>query len=381
MKQDSRPIEQYMALALQPVMRGAQQRADIERNLDHIAELARAAVWLSAIDLPVRLVAVPEGALQGFTDEIFDWDHVEYVRRTAIDIPGRETAFLGDLARDLKTFIVAQAKATHPEFPERFFNCAFVIDPDGRVIHRHHKVQVFAREHSTVPHDVWDRWVELYGDGLDAFFPVTDTAIGRIGCMICMEGSYPETARGLAMNGAELAYRPSYPEPYVANGLWEVQNRARALDNTMYVIAPNPAAYYPAPASQFPIDAFGGNSMIVDYQGRVISNHEAGGGASYSGAIVDIEALRQYRARSLWGNWLKDLRTEQYRLIYDQPIYEKNRCLTRPPLRHAENDRVVRAATKRLQERNIWKRPAYMLERAESDARSKAREKAGTEAD
>ncbi len=360
MKTDAAMLKQYMALALQPVMRGAYQRADIQANLDHIAELARAAVWLASIELPVRLITIPEGALQGFTDEIFDWDHVDYVTRMAIEIPGPETKFLGDLARDLDTFIIAQAKVKHPEFPERFFNCAFVIDPQGKVIHRHYKLQVFVREHSTVPHDVWDRWIELYGDGLDAFFPVTETEIGRIGCLVCMEGSYPETARGLAMNGAEIMYRPSYPEPYVANGLWEVQNRARALDNTMYVVAPNPAAYYPSPKTQSPIDTFGGNSMIVDYQGRVISNHRAGGAASYAGAIIDIEALRQYRARSLWGNWLRDLRTEQYRLIYDQPVFEKNLCLERPPLRHAATDEIHRAATRRLQDRNIWKRPAYL---------------------
>jgi predicted amidohydrolase len=353
-------VEQYMALALQPIMQGAHKREDIGRNLDHIAEVARAAVWLAGIDLPVRLITVPEGALQGFTDEIFDWDHVDYVERTAIDIPGKETAFLGELARDLDCFIIAQAKVRHPEFPERFFNCAFVIDPRGEVIHTHYKLQVFAREHSTVPHDVWDRWTELYGTGLDAFYPVTDTEIGRIGCIICMEGSYPETARGLAMNGAEIVYRPSYPEPYVANGLWEVQNRARALDNTMFVIAPNPAAYLPTPDSQFPIDTFGGNSMIVDYQGRIISNHKAGGGASYAGGIIDIEALRQYRARSLWGNWLKDLRTEQYRIIYDEPIYEQNRCLLRPPLKHEENDTVVAEAAELMFERGIWKRPAYL---------------------
>ncbi|MCU7805372.1 MAG: hydrolase [Candidatus Thiodiazotropha sp. (ex Lucinoma borealis)] len=353
-------IKQYMALALQPVIQGAHKRDDIVRNLDHITELSRAAVWLSAIDLPVKLVTIPEGALQGFTDEIFDWDHVDYVERSAIDIPGKETEYLGELARDLDTFIIAQAKAKHPEFPERFFNCAFVIDPKGEVIHVHYKMQVFAREHSTVPHDVWERWTELYGTGLDAFFPVTDTEIGRIGCIICMEGSYPETARGLAMNGAEIVYRPSYPEPYVANGLWEIQNRARALDNTMYVIAPNPAAYAPLPESQFPIDTFGGNSMIVDYQGRVISNHKAGGSASYSGAIVDIDALRQYRARSRWGNWLKDLRTEQFRLIYDEPLYEQNRCLTEPPLKHGENDKIVAQATQRMFDRDIWKRPSYL---------------------
>jgi len=358
MTAETRPIPQYMTLMLQPVMVGASRRSDIPRNLDHIAELAFAAKNVTEIELPVRLFTIPEGALQGFTDEIFDWDHVDFVERLAIDIPGPETEYLGDLARGLDAFLIAQAKVRYEAFPERFFNCAFVIDPSGAVIHRHYKLQVFAREHSTVPHDVWDRWVELYGETLDAFFPVTDTAIGRIGCLICMEGSYPETARGLAMNGAEIIYRPSYPEPYVSNGLWEIQNRARALDNTCYVVAPNPASYAPSTETAWPLDMFGGQSMVVDYQGRVISSHAAGGTASYAGAILDIEGLRDYRARSRWGNWLKDLRTEQYRLIYDRALYEKNRCLDRPPLKHAENDEVISAAVERMFELGIWKRPA-----------------------
>ncbi len=358
MTEANQAIEQYMALALQPMMVGAQERGDIQRNLDHIAELAFAAKNVTEIELPVRLYAIPEGALQGFTDEIFDWDHVDYIKRLAIDVPGKETKYLGDLARGLDAFVIAQAKVTHPEFPERFFNCAFIIDPQGEVIHKHYKLQVFAREHSTVPHDLWDRWIELYGEGLDAFFPVTDTAIGRIGCLICMEGSFPETARGLAMNGAEIIYRPSYPEPYVSNGLWEVQNRARALDNTVYLVSPNPAGYAPSGKTAFPLDMFGGQSMVVDYQGRMIANHASGGAASYAGAIINIEGLREYRQRTLWGNWLKDLRTEQYRLIYDQSMYEKNRCIDQPPLKHEPNDDVVREAVDRVFEKGIWRRPA-----------------------
>jgi predicted amidohydrolase len=280
------------------------------------------------------------------------------VQRLAIEVPGEETRYLGDLARSLDAFIIAQAKVIHPEFAERFFNCAFVVNPQGEVIHKHYKLQVFAREHSTVPHDVWDKWVELYGEGLDAFFPVTDTDIGRIGCLICMEGSFPETARGLAMNGAELIYRPSYPEPYVGNGLWEVQNRARALDNTVYMVSPNPAAYAVSADSRFPLDMFGGESMIVNYQGQIIGKHQSGGAASYAGAIINIDALREYRQQTLWGNWLKDLRTEQYRPIYAEPQYEKNRCIEQPPLKHAENDKVVRAAVERMFERGVYKRPA-----------------------
>lgn len=352
-------IEQYMALALQPIMRGCEKRSEIIVNLRHISELINAAVWLSAIDLPVRLVAIPEGCLQGFTDEVFDWDHTRYVREMAIDVPGEETEFLGRKAKELNTYIIGQAKAKHPEFPERFFNCGFVIAPSGEVIHKHYKLQVFAREHSTVPHDVWDRWVELYGDNLDSFFPVIDTEIGRIGIVICMEGSFPETARGVAMNGAEIIYRPAYPEPYVANDIWEIQNRARALDNTCYVVAPNPATYYLTQESINPIDTFGGKSMIVDYQGRVLSKHDYGSGASYAGAIIDVEALRQYRTRSLWGNWIRDLRTEQYQCIYRAPIYPKNLCMKEPPGHHDDHDKIRRAVMQNMLKSGLYKPPTH----------------------
>ncbi len=369
-------IEQYMALALQPCMRGCRKRSEIGANLRHISELIDAAVWLTAIDLPVRLICIPEGALQGFTDEIFDWDHVKYVNELAIDVPGEETRFLGRKAREHQAYIIAQAKVKHPEFKERFFNCAFIISPEGEVIHKHYKLQVFAREHSTCPHDVWDKWVELYGENLDAFYPVCETEIGRIGTLICMEGSFPETARGLAMNGAEIIYRPSYPEPYVANGLWEVQNRARALDNTVYVVAPNVACYYVLPESEMPIDTFGGHSMVLDYQGRVIGDHKYGSGASYAAAIIDIEGLRQYRTRSLWGNWLKDLRTEQYRLIYDRSIWPKNLWLKEPPRKHAEYDKIVHSQVEKMVQEGIYKPYSAKASAGNLDVTPRAAQKA-----
>jgi beta-ureidopropionase len=51
--------------------------------------------WLSSPDLPVKLIAFPEGALQGFNDEVLDLDHVQFARECAIDIPGEETEALG----------------------------------------------------------------------------------------------------------------------------------------------------------------------------------------------------------------------------------------------------------------------------------------------
>ena len=85
----------------------------------------------------------------------------------------------------------------HPEFPDRFFNVGFAIDPNGEIILKHYKLStLYPVEHSVTPHDVWDKWIELYGQTLDAFFPVADTEIGRLGVMMANEGSYPgERAR------------------------------------------------------------------------------------------------------------------------------------------------------------------------------------------
>ena len=282
-------IEPYQALGLVPTMRGIRRRDEIATNLEHLSHLIKAASWLSSLDLPVRLIAIPEGALQGFNDEVLDLDHEDFARECAIDIPGPETDYLGALARQWNVFLMAQAKARHPEFPGRFFNVGFVLSPDGEVILRHHKVvPLLPVEHSVTPHNVWDKWIELYGRGLDAFYPVADTEIGRLGFLMANEGSYPENARGLAMNGAEVVYRGPYPHPHVGNGLFEIQNRARALDNNMYLIACNVGTYYLHADSDVPIDTFGGGSAVIDYRGQIVGRHDYSGGSSWVAGTVDV---------------------------------------------------------------------------------------------
>jgi predicted amidohydrolase len=312
------------------------------------------------MDLPVRLICIPEGGLQGFTDEVLDLDHETYARECAIDIPGPETDYLGRLAQQWNAYVVAQAKARHPEFPGLFFNVGFVIEPeDGTVILKHHKlVPLLPVEHSVTPHNVWDRWLELYGRSLDAFYPVADTEIGRIGIMMANEASYPENARGLAMNGCEIAYRGPYPAPGVMSGMFSVQNRARALDNNMYVIAPNLGTYYLTVDSDTPIDTFGGNSLIADHQGRVVGELANSGGSSWVAGTIDIDALRRFRTNSRWGNWMKDLTTEQYRLIYEQEVYPKNLYLDRKPYDHAGyREHVLEPQIQKLVKRGTYAPP------------------------
>jgi predicted amidohydrolase len=358
-------IEPYQAIGLVSTMWGIRRREEIAKNLDHLEHLVKAAFWLGGLDIPVRLVAIAEGALQGFTDEVMDLDHETYARECAIDIPGPETERLGALARQWDIFVMAQAKARHPEFPGRFFNVGFVVDPHGEVILRHHKlVPLLPVEHSMTPHNVWDRWIELYGETLDAFYPVADTEIGRLGVMMANEGSYPENARGLAMNGAEVVYRASFP--HRASDAFVVQTRARALDNNMYVVAPNLGTYYLTVDSETAIDTFGGHSLIADHLGRVVGELANSGGSSWVAGTIDVGALRHFRANARWGNWMKDLTTEQYRLIYDEPVYPKNLYLDRAPFTHDEyREQVLEPNIRRLQRRGTYAAPDGDPRRAE----------------
>ena len=354
-------IKPYTAVGLVPVVRGIRKREDIRINLEHLAHMFKAAAWLSSLDLPVRLIALPEGALQAFNDEVLDLDHVQYARECAIDIPGAETEALGALARQYNVFIMAQAKAQHPDWKDRFFNVGFILDPKGEIILRHYKVSpLFPVEHSVCPHDIFDWWVEKYGLTLDAFWPVVDTEIGRLGIMMANEGSYPENARALAMNGAEVVYRGSYPHPATGNELFEIQSRARALDNNMYIVAPNLGSYYLYPDSDLPIDTFGGRSFIINHRGQIVGKQEYGGTSTYVAGVVDIEALRYHRDSAQWDNWIKDLRTELYQILYKEPIYPKNLYLSRAPMKHQEYRKaVIEKQIALMHQRGIWKKSSY----------------------
>src|ERR687887_667123 len=112
--------EPYQAIGLVPTMWGIRRRDEIAKNLDHLEHLVKAAFWLGGLDQPVRLVAIPEGALQGFTDEVMDLDHEQSARVGAIDTPGQETGGGGGRAGKWNFFIWPQARPRHEEFPGRF---------------------------------------------------------------------------------------------------------------------------------------------------------------------------------------------------------------------------------------------------------------------
>lgn len=349
----------YTAIGLQTrtfdCMYSLSDTPNYKRNLDHIVNMIDVAV-LSSIENPVMLLALAEGAIQGFPDELRDWDAAAYAARGAIDIPGPVTDVLAERAMKWGIYIIAQAKARMPEFSDRFFNTMFIVDPSGNVIHQHRKNIIFTIEHSTTPHDVYDQWVEMFGEGLDAFFPVARTPIGNIGACICMEGNLPETARGVAMNGAEIIYRPSSMENKTTQGAWEIQNRARALDNACYVIAPNTGRHY-IDDQQRQGFFCGGKSMIVDYRGSLMHVNDSHDDCFVS-APLNIEALRYHRSNAKNFNWIPHIRSELFRMIFDKSVWPANLSLKIKHMRREAAEEVMTQTVRKLEERGVFTRSA-----------------------
>jgi predicted amidohydrolase len=338
---------QYTAVGIQNVSRMAITIDDYWTDLENLAQSVEYAVWNCSLDLPVRLVAVSEGGIGGWCLGGGD-EHLRIAREVVPEIPGKETEFLGELCKKFNIYLIAQMVAKDTELmADRVFNIAFIIDPRGEVIHKHYKTAFYQREPNTAPSDIWNLYLERYGDDpialFEAIYPVARTEIGNIGTLICAEGSFPEAARGVALNGAEIIWRTQYPEPWMGNNFAEIQNRSHAIFNTCFVLAPNIGAIY-FPGGQHQMSC--GKSQIIDYRGNVISQY-LGGGETLVSAILDIDGLRDFRVRAQWLNLAKDLRVEEYKVIYDAMmarggIYPANLCMEQPPLDEQQQLELVK---------------------------------------
>jgi len=342
-----------MAVALQTSVRHVTTRQEVERNLNHISSMIDLVAHICSLELPVRLIALGEGAIQGFVDEILDMEQAEYTEIMAADMPGWETQALGEKAKQHGCYIIATLKTKNPKFPQRLFNTVFIVDPTGEVCYQHQKNIVLHVEHSTTPHDVFDEWVAEHGNSLETFFPVTKTEIGNIGGTVGVEGAFPESYRAFAMNGAEILYRASLPEPWVSREIFEVQNRARAMDNTAYMVAPNTGSLImPGAPGEAPTTiggALGGRSSIFGYKGEILASSSVVDDC-YISAEINIEALRYFRETARFQNWIPYLRTEIYQKLYDRPLWPKNQ----PPMQHADADKVFKESVAELRKRGTF---------------------------
>ena len=191
-----------------------------------------------------------------------------------------------------------------PKYPGAVFNTTLLVGPGG-ILAKYRKVNPWIPwEVNASPHDI--------PGYAEPFFPVVDTEIGRLGCAICYDWLFPEVLRQMAMDGAEVLIRVSaYMDPWGAQApmdWWTLFNRARAVENTAYVVAANQAAQLP----DYPPFSWPGSSMVVDFDGRVLAQAEPGPFTKVVVAPVDIAALRAERARRRGHDMRGHLRTEAY---------------------------------------------------------------------
>ncbi len=323
----------YTIALVQTATVQARERKDVRRNLSRAVEI------LKQIDIfslthrllgaegeqerwaPVRLVHFPESFLQGFfIDETGDLRR--WREEIAIEIPGEETEALGAVARDRGLYVSGVARRRLREFPDHVFNCNFLIDPSGQVVHQYHKFSTFMLEVSTSPHDVWERYLEVFrrpGQSLrDVFFPVAKTPIGNIGTLICNDGMYPENWRALALGGAEIVLCGNLCEPFVSPPRsWnEAQAKAHAAANLCYV---GLACTGTLVGGRFPSGFQPGDSMLVDPEGVIVARMPHPGESVVTG-VVRLDHLRA-RRRDDANNFLAQLRTEVYAEMYGESLY------------------------------------------------------------
>jgi predicted amidohydrolase len=311
----------YRALALQIACRAvnhctdrASARARMSESIDRVGRHVRAAKAFHGADL--RLVVLPEYFLTGYPlgESIPEWTD-----KAALAPDGPEYEALARIAADNGVFLSGNAYETDPHFAGLYFQASFVLDPAGRTVLRYRRlVSMFA----PTPHDVWDRYLELYG--LDGVFPVADTDIGRLAAVASEEILYPEIARALALRGAEVILHST--SEIGSNRLTpkDVAKRARAIENLAYVVSANTGGFIDADLAT---DSTNGMSKIVDYLGEV--RVEAGFGESaVACAEIDLDALRRYRRRPGMGNLLSRQRLELFAPVYaGSPVYPANSLL------------------------------------------------------
>ena len=100
------------------------------------------------------------------------------------------------------------------------YNMSYILDRYGNEIGKYRKV-----------HLPYEEIIKGIANGSD--YPVFDLDFGKVGIMICFDNYFPETARILGVNGAELVLYPLYGDTLIPQ--WELKMRARAVDNSMYI--------------------------------------------------------------------------------------------------------------------------------------------------
>lgn len=285
------PIAPYQVLIAQAHITTVPtvEQADevISANLDRSLGLA----GKFAMQPGIKLVVFPEYWMTGAA---FGKSVDDFWPKVGIQMNGPHFARLQEFASKVGSYVGGAIFEYDPDWPRRWFNTAFIINPSGDVILKYRKLQcgdINGLLNNTTPGNVYSEYVQRYGE--DGIFPVVDTDIGRLAACICYDTNFPELWRSLTLRGAELVVYPT-GEPH--NGhrtAWDLAKRAHAAENQIYIASANAGCEAVAPDA--PTTFFHrGYSKLIGPDGRAVAVADTGGEVPLV-AKVDIEALRRAR--------------------------------------------------------------------------------------
>lgn len=207
---------------------------------------------------------------------------------------GPTTQLMCETAKRLNMVIVLPIY--EEDLPGVYYNTAAVIDADGTYLGKYRKHHI--------PHCLPGFWEKFYFKPGNLGYPVFETAAGKIGVYICYDRHFPEGARALGLNGAEIVFNPSATVAGLSEYLWKLEQPAHAVANQYYVGAINRVGT----EKPWAIGEFYGQSYFCDPRGKIIAE----GSRDQDELIVadlDLEVIRE--VRNTW-QFFRDRRPESY---------------------------------------------------------------------
>lgn len=221
-------------------------------------------------------------------------------------IPGPSTDFFGNLAKELGIVIVTSL------FERRaaglYHNTAVVIERDGTIAGKYRKMHI--------PDDpaYYEKFFFTPGDM--GFHPI-NTSVGRLGVLVCWDQWYPEAARLMALQGADMLIYPTAigyessdteSEQQRQREAWTTVQRGHAVANGLPVVAVNRVGHEPDPSNQTGGIEFWGSSFVAGPQGEILFRASD---CEEENAVVDIDLKHSEQVRRWWP-FLRDRRIDKY---------------------------------------------------------------------
>ena len=221
-------------------------------------------------------------------------------------IPGPSTEFYGRLAKDLGVVIVTSLFERRT--PGLYHNTAVVIEKDGSIAGKYRKMHI--------PDDP-AYYEKFYFTPGDLGFKPIQTSVGKLGVLVCWDQWYPEAARLMALQGADILIYPTAigyatydteEEQQRQREAWTTVMRGHAVANGLPVVAVNRVGFEADPSGQTGGIQFWGSSFVAGPQGEL---HYRASDDEEESLVVDIDLKHSEDVRRWWP-FLRDRRIENY---------------------------------------------------------------------